>query len=251
MREFKMFLFNVPVTLLGAFITYVTLSEGDIIASLFGALFLIAGILGIRSAFNSAKLNRRIFISGERYSAIITDYVEDGSMKIRDNGELNSLLAIRCRYKDNNGVPTEAIIPTGKAWSKRKDYPLNSSIEICVYDGEARLTNCEATLSNEEKRKLQNIDLESMNKDSGRRIMRAIKCPNCGATLMVANHGTAKCEYCDQLVSLDNDVLPEDDGYDVSMGAREIEKYNRKLTPEQIKKRKELVNKALDLYLNK
>ncbi len=191
---------------------FIFLLTGQILGCLFLLIFFAAGGFVYKLALGEKKRVDFIVENGTNYTGVVADYVNDESMRINDR----PLVALTVRYRDASGMIQERIVPTGDTTAKMK-YPIGSCVDIIVDEGTKESILLGISENDVyDKALLVNADHEKSASVVVRREFVSCTCPKCGATLMIANHGTHKCEYCGSLISLD-DFSKADDIYDVSV----------------------------------
>ncbi len=185
---------------------------GELFACLFLLIFLFVGGLLFKMSLGEKKRVDLIVEHGSSYTGVVADFVNDESMRV--NGR--PLVALTVRYFDASGMIQERIVPTGDTHANMK-YPLGSCVDIIVDEG-TKESILLGISENEvhDKKLLINADHETSTSAVVRREFAACTCPKCGAPLMIANHGSFKCEHCGCFISLD-DFSKADDIYDVSV----------------------------------
>ncbi len=164
-------------------------------------------------AIKERKRIHEILDNGKEYTGVIASYATD---KLRAENKKRVLVAV-VRYHGLDGLIRQAVVPSFV--TSIVCCPIGTSVDIVVDE-----KNKEGILLGKSKRTLKGKDglliTDHGEKPKGvvRREFSSCTCPKCGAPLMVANHGTFKCEHCDSLISLD-DFTKVDDIYDVSVQA--------------------------------
>ena len=162
-------------------------------ALIWGSIF--TGIGALFRYIGSVQENRanRILENGTSYTGLIYRYDKDPSIII--NGSYP--ISVVVRYMADEKVQ-EAIIPTME--TSGQNYPLGHACTIKLYDGKAAIVPGSIEL-----KQLPDQDLltESSILEIQSNPRVRITCPYCGAAVNVPLGGSAKCEYCDSLIRID------------------------------------------------
>lgn len=175
------------------------LSEVGEPAIMMGPFFLIifGGIGGLFTylGFHMDSRERKILKDGAVYLGKIMDHRADRRVMI--NGA--PALALAVRYF-RNGEICEAVVNTGDA--DRAAYPIGSTVSISILNGSAALVpGSVSQMHIEREEDLLNPDFDPNTNVSS----IGVKCPNCGANIMVPYGMSRICPYCDSKITVSAD----------------------------------------------
>lgn len=150
--------------------------------------FVVLGICFIAAVLSGMHKKSIIVKKGTRYAAKIYSYTENTAYTVNGRFPVNVVV----RYFDRNQIIRETVIPT--AFEKGSgDYPIGMTIDIYEYQGKYGFDPKSVrneTLSGEQEL------MDDKPVDPSKLRMKAVQCPNCGASYQAAAGYTGKCPYC-------------------------------------------------------
>lgn len=174
---------------LGLLITLVFIGTGG--AGMMIAIpifFFIVGMAIVIGVVRSIIKNNAIKKKGNRYKAKIYSYVDDTSVLVNGQYQVNC----KVHYFDKLGVENEAIIPTQFARGSN-EYPIGMTIDIFEYQGKY---NFDPSSVRAETLDREDELMDDKPIDRAKIRMVAISCQSCGISYEAVSGYTAACPYC-------------------------------------------------------
>lgn len=156
--------------------------------------FVILGLCFIAGVIVSRAKKKAIITKGKKYSGKIYGYISNTSVVV--NGEFT--MDTKVRYFDENGIEREAIIPTGFSKGAGSGYPIGMTIDIYELNGKYNF-DPKSVRSEVLFREQELMDDKPI--DPGKLNIKAVDCPNCGASFEAADGYSNKCPYCGSFIN--------------------------------------------------
>lgn len=150
--------------------------------------FIVLGVCFIAAVLTGMHKKSVIVKKGTRYAAKIYSYTENTAYTVNGRFPVNVVV----RFFDRNQVRREAVIPT--AFEKGAGaYPIGMTMDIYEYQGkygwDSQSVRDEILPGEQELMDDKPVDTSKLR-------MKAVQCPNCGASYQAAAGYTGKCPYC-------------------------------------------------------